>query len=96
MSVDAKTVEKIAKLAKLEFKDEENQGIIQDMNKMLEFIDQLNEIDTEGVEPLIYMLEEKTRLRGDDVVQQISQKEGLKNAPDKDSDYIKVPKVLNQ
>ena len=96
MSVDLKTVDRIATLAKLSFDDEEKKEITQDLNKMLAFIDQLNEVDTEGVEPLIYMLDEETPLRKDEIIQTISQKEALKNSPEKDTDFIKVPKVINK
>ena len=96
MPVDSKTVDRIATLAKLEFNEEEKQEITQDMNRMLDFIDQLEKVDTEGVEPLIYMLEEETEMRSDEVKQSISQKEALKNAPEKDTDFIKVPKVLDK
>ena len=95
MPVDSKTVDRIATLAKLEFNEDEKQEIIQDMNRMLDFVDQLEKVDTEGVEPLIYMLEEETEMRKDEIKQSISQKEALKNAPEKDTDFIKVPKVLN-
>ena len=96
MSVDSKTVDRIATLAKLEFQEEEKQEIMKDMNRMLGFVDQLNNIDTEGVEPLIYVLEEKTAMRKDEIKQRISQEEALKNAPEKDTDFIKVPKVLDK
>jgi aspartyl-tRNA(Asn)/glutamyl-tRNA(Gln) amidotransferase subunit C len=96
MSVDIKTVERIAELAKLQFNKEAKEKIQADMNKMLDFVGKLNELDTGGVEPLIYMLDEPQRLRKDDVTGQVSQQEALKNAPDKDSDYIKVPKVIKQ
>lgn len=96
MSVDKSTVDRIAQLAKLEFSDSEKEGILKDMNKMLDFVEQLNEVDTEGVEPLIYMVQEEGGLREDVVKQDISQEEALKNAPDKDSDFIKVPKVLKK
>lgn len=95
MAVDVKTVDRIASLAKLEFNEEEKQEITQDMNRMLDFVDQLEKVDTEGVEPLIYMLEEETEIRKDQVQQTISQEDALKNAPEKDTDFIKVPKVLN-
>lgn len=96
MAVDTKTVDRIATLAKLEFSSEEKGEITQDLNRMLEFVDQLDKVDTEGVEPLIYMLEEETELRKDEVKSVISQKEALKNAPEKDTDFIKVPKVLHK
>ena len=66
------------------------------MNNMLAFVKQLEEVNTEGVKPLIYMMEEEAILRKDEVIESISQAEALKNAPDKDSDFIKVPKVLSK
>ena len=96
MSVDSKTVERIAHLARLEFSQEEKEEIVNDLNKILGLVDKLSEVDTEEVEPLIYMLEEKARLREDVMKQATSQEEALKNAPDKDSDYIRVPKVLDR
>ncbi len=96
MAVDIKTVERIATLSKLEFNDEEKKEITGDMNRMLDFVEQLSTVDTEGVKPLIYMLEEEAELRKDEVIETITQQEALKNAPEKDTDFIKVPKVLNQ
>jgi len=96
MEVDKATVERIATLSKLQFNEEEKVEIMGDMNRMLTFIEQLQEVDTEGVEPLIYVLQEEAVLRKDEVIETITQKEALQNAPDKDTDFIKVPKVLNQ
>ena len=94
--IDIKTVEEIAHLARLEFDDHSKQEILNDMNRMLRFIDKLNELETENTEPLIYMTEETNILREDEPVQTITQAEALKNAPKKDSDYFKVPKVIDQ
>lgn len=95
MKIDKETVDKIAHLARLEFESEaKKEDMIKDMNNMLGFIDKLNELDTSGVEPLIYMSEETNVLREDDVKHIITQEEALKNAPKKDSDYFKVPKVM--
>ena len=96
MSVDLKTVDRLAELARLEFKDDERKEIQGDLNRILELIDKMSEVDTEGVEPLIYMTDEVARLRDDIMKLDISQDEALKNAPDKDSDYIRVPKVLDK
>ncbi len=96
MKIDNETVDKIAHLARLEFENEAKQEIIKDMNNMLSFIDKLNELDTQNVEPLIYMSDEVNVLREDDVKHEITQDEALKNAPKKDSDYFKVPKVLEK
>jgi aspartyl-tRNA(Asn)/glutamyl-tRNA(Gln) amidotransferase subunit C len=65
------------------------------MNRMLNFIDKLNELDTDKVEPLIYMTNEQNVLRADEPVISVTQKEALKNAPQKDTDYFKVPKVID-
>ena len=70
--------------------------MINDLNNMLLFVDKLNELDTSSVEPLIYMTDETNVLREDIMQQNISQKEALKNAPKKDSDYFKVPKMVNK
>ena len=66
------------------------------MNRMLSFVEKLNELDTKGVEPLIYMTDESNVLREDVVKETITQKEALLNAPKKDSDYFKVAKVIEQ
>ena len=96
MKLDEKMVDKIAELSKLEFKDEEKATIINDMNKMLDFVDQLQELNTDNVEPLIHMSEEFNVLREDENVKTINQYEALKNAPSKDSTYFKIPKVLDK
>ncbi len=94
--IDIKTVDEIAHLARLEFNDEAKGEILNDMNRMLAFVDKLNELNTDDVEPLIYMTEERSVLREDEVKQTLTQQEALKNAPKKDSDYFKVPKVIDQ
>ncbi|MDZ4664933.1 MAG: Asp-tRNA(Asn)/Glu-tRNA(Gln) amidotransferase subunit GatC [Bacteroidota bacterium] len=93
--IDIKTVDEIAHLARLEFSDEAKQGIITDMNRMLDFVDKLNEVNTDNVEPLIYMTDEQNVLREDVPQITLTQKEALKNAPQKDTDYFKAPKVID-
>jgi aspartyl-tRNA(Asn)/glutamyl-tRNA(Gln) amidotransferase subunit C len=94
--IDIKMVDEIAHLARLEFKDEAKAEIQKDMNRMLSFVNKLNELDTDNEEPLIYMTQEKNILREDEPEISVTQKEALKNAPKKDSDYFKVPKVIDQ
>ena len=96
MKINTETVDKIAHLARLEFENEAKEQIMKDMNNMLAFIDKLNELDTTNVEPLIYMSDEVNVLREDVVKQEITQQEGLKNAPKRDSDYFKVPKMIEK
>ena len=96
MEVNNKLIQDIAKLSKLKFDDSAEEKMKADLEKMLAFVDKLNKIDTEGVDPLIYMSEEVNVLRQDKVTEETSQKDALKNAPEKDSDYFKVPTVLNK
>lgn len=96
MKITEETVDRIAELSKLEFNPGEKQALVGDMNKILTFMEKLNELDTEGVEPLIYMTEEVNALRKDEVKHEITHDEALKNAPKKDSDYFRVPKVLER
>ena len=96
MEVNNKLIQDIAKLSKLKFDDSAEEKMKSDLEKMIAFVDKLNEIDTEGIDPLIYMSEEVNVLREDKVSEKISQEDALKNAPEKDSDYFKVPTVLKK
>ncbi|MCX6294799.1 MAG: Asp-tRNA(Asn)/Glu-tRNA(Gln) amidotransferase subunit GatC [Bacteroidetes bacterium] len=96
MKIDNETVDKIAHLARLEYENEAKERIKMDMNNMIGFIEKLNELDTSNVEPLIYMSDEVNLLREDIVRQEITQDEALKNSPKHDSDYFKVPKVIEK
>ena len=96
MEVNNKLIEDIAKLAKLKFDESSSEKMKDDLEKILAFVDKLNEIDTEGVEPLIYMSDEVNVLRVDEISEETAQDEALKNAPQKDSDYFKVPTVLKK
>ncbi len=95
MIIDEETVDKIAHLARLELNSSEKSAMIDDMNKILGFMDKLNEIDTTGVEPLVYMTDEVNILREDTVKQEITHQEALLNAPKHDDDYFLVSKVIN-
>ena len=96
MKLDESTVDRIAQLSKLEFNTQEKEDILNDMNQMLDFIETLQEVDTDNVEPLIHMTEDVNVLRADDAQTTISQEEALINAPSKDSTYFKMPKVLGK
>lgn len=94
MTIDEQTVDKIAHLARLELNAAEKEEMIKDMNKILGFMDKLNEVDTTGVEPLVYMTAEPNVLREDEVKQQITHQEALLNAPEHDENYFLVAKVI--
>jgi aspartyl-tRNA(Asn)/glutamyl-tRNA(Gln) amidotransferase subunit C len=96
MKIKEETVDHIAHLARLEFIGDKKQAIQQDMEMILTFMEKLNEVDTEAIEPLIFMNTEVNKLREDIAVETISQEEGLRNAPKKDSDYFRIPKVLDK
>ena len=96
MKIDSKTVDKLAELAKLEFDEASKKEIINDLNRIVSFVEKLNEMDTTNVEPLVYLTEDTNVMRADEVKQDITQQEALKNAPKRDSDYIKVPKVIDK
>ena len=96
MEVNNKLIEDISKLANLKFDESSSEKMKDDLEKILAFVDKLNEIDTEGVEPLIYMSDEVNVLRVDEISEETAQDEALKNAPQKDSDYFKVPTVLKK
>ena len=94
MSVSKEDVEKIAKLAKLNFSDEELENFTPQMNEILNYMDKLNELDTENVEPLSHPVEQINVFREDKLKQSISTEDALKNAPSKDEQFFKVPKVI--
>ena len=92
--VDKETIDKIANLARLEFEYEAKEEIADDLSKMLAFVSKLNQLDTSNTEPLVHVNDEVNILREDIVKQKITQQDALRNAPKKDSDYFKAPKVL--
>tara|TARA_B100000902_G_scaffold217283_1_gene206495 strand:- start:494 stop:784 length:291 start_codon:yes stop_codon:yes gene_type:complete len=96
MKIDDKLITDLARLAKLSFDEKNSKNMQDDLKKIIGFIDKLSEINTENVEPLIYLSEELNVLRTDDNIENISQEKALTNAPKKDSDYILVPKVLKK
>jgi aspartyl-tRNA(Asn)/glutamyl-tRNA(Gln) amidotransferase subunit C len=96
MNIDKETVEKVAHLARLELAEDEKEKMIADMNKILGFMDKLNEIDTSGIEPLVYMTNEINTVREDMIKQEVTHEEALLNAPKHDKDYFLVAKVIEK
>lgn len=96
MEVNDDLVEKIAHLARLKFDDTEKIAIKDDLQKMIQFVEKLNELDTTGVEPLLHMSDNVNVLREDEVKGSISREEGLKNAAMHDEQFFKVPKVIKK
>ena len=96
MIVDKKIIDKLANLSKLRFSESEMDLITKDMTKMIDFINQLEEVNTDGIKPLIHMNEEFNNLRDDEVKGMLNQSDALSNSPVKDSTYFKLPKVLDK
>lgn len=96
MEITDDSVDHIAHLARLEFNGEEKKAIKADLTTMINFVDQLNAVDTDGVEPLVFMTDAINVLREDVQKETITQAEALKNAPNHDSDYFKIAKVLKE
>ncbi|MGV6861235.1 MAG: Asp-tRNA(Asn)/Glu-tRNA(Gln) amidotransferase subunit GatC [Putridiphycobacter sp.] len=94
MEITDELVDHIAHLSRLEFNGEDKAIIKNDLSKMIDFVDQLNEVDTDSVEPLIFMSDSINVLREDEAHNPISQQDALKNAAHHDSDYFKIAKVL--
>ncbi|SMO69386.1 Asp-tRNA(Asn)/Glu-tRNA(Gln) amidotransferase subunit GatC [Solitalea koreensis] len=94
MKIDKNVVEKIAHLARLDVEDVDKS--VADLSKILTFMEKLNELDTENVEPLIYMTDEVNVFRKDEVKQDITTDEALKNAPKRNENYFRVAKVIEQ
>lgn len=96
MNIENKTIEHIAHLARLNFEGEDLIAIKKDLNNIISFMDKLNELDTQNIEPLVFMSNELNVLREDVAVDSLNTKQALKNAPKSDSDYFRIPKVLNK
>lgn len=96
MKISEEIVDHIAHLARLEFEGDKKQAILKDMENIISFMDKLSEVDTANVEPLIFMNDEYNKLREDVAKVTVTQDEALKNAPKKDSDYFRIPKVLDK
>lgn len=94
MKIDQSSIKKIAHLARLEFDENSAEKMSKDMSQILDWVEQLNELDTEGIEPLTTMSSETNVMREDKIGKHLDHEAGMKNAPKRDSDYFRVPKVM--
>jgi aspartyl-tRNA(Asn)/glutamyl-tRNA(Gln) amidotransferase subunit C len=95
MEVNDALIENLSNLARLKFDESEKEGIKKDLQRMITFVEKLNELDTTGVEPLLHMSDAMNVLREDKLQGSVSREEALKNAPATDGIYFKVPKVIS-
>jgi aspartyl-tRNA(Asn)/glutamyl-tRNA(Gln) amidotransferase subunit C len=96
MKITDELLDKMADLAKLELTGAEREAMKKDFQKMLDLVDKLQEVDTTGIEPLIHITQEKNRLRTDEAVLKLDREDVLRNAPNQDGQYFRVPKVVKK
>ncbi len=94
MKIDKKIVQKTAHLARLYLNEQDVEEMQKSMSEITDWMDKLNQLDTSHIVPLIQMSEEENILREDVVSNMLPHDKGLFNAPAKDSNYFRVPKVL--
>jgi aspartyl-tRNA(Asn)/glutamyl-tRNA(Gln) amidotransferase subunit C len=95
MKIDRSVLDKIAHLSRLEFDEKDAAKMMSDMTNIVNWVEKLNEVDTTGIEPLTTMSHEINMLRDDEVKEHLQHDRALKNAPKKDADYFRVPKVID-
>ena len=96
MKIQREDVEKIAKLAKLQFSEDEIETFRGHLEEILNYVNQLNELNTENVEPTYYVQHTGDVMREDEVKPSIPREESLKNAPAQDKGFFRVPKIIDQ
>ena len=94
MNVNLDTIHHLAKLARLKLREEEATALRNDLEKMIGFVETLQHLNTDNVEPLLHMTEEIDRLRKDDVINLPYREEALRQAAHKDEQFFLVPKVI--
>lgn len=95
MSVSKEEVHYIADLARLHFSEDEEEEVADQLSRVLDHMEKLNELDTEDVPPMSHVLDITNVFREDEPQQRISREDALENAPDADQNYFRVPKVID-
>ena len=96
MQVTDELIDKLARLSRLHFAEAEKKQIRDDLQKMIAFVEKLNELDLREVEPLLHISTEKNIYRKDEVHQMVDTKEALKNAAESEYPFFKVPKMIRR
>ena len=94
MTIDLKTIKHISKLSRISVDDEKAKKLAEDMNSIFDFIEKLEELDTDNVEPLTSVAETTLKLRADEVKTGNIREQVLKNSPDENEDFFVVPRVV--
>ena len=94
MTIDLKTIKHISKLSRISVDDEKAKKLAGDMNTIFDFIEKLNELNTDNIEPLTSVAETTLKLRVDEVNSGNIREQVLKNSPDENEDFFVVPRVV--
>jgi len=94
--INKEEVERICDLANLEVSEDDKEKFTEELGEILNYIEKLNELETEDVRPTAYPVPLKNVLRKDEVGASLDQKEALKNAPEKNSNQFKVPSIMSE
>ncbi len=95
MKVDKKEVEYVAMLARIELSEEEKEIFSNQMSTILGFFDRLSEVNTENISPTSHVLDLVNAFRDDEALASLDVEEGLRNAPDREDRFFRVPKILD-
>ncbi len=96
MEINDALIDKLAMLSRLHFNETEKEAIKKDLEKMIGFVDKLNELDTSGVEPMMHISSNVNVLREDEINQHFSREDAMMNAPLNDGQFFKVPRVISK
>jgi aspartyl-tRNA(Asn)/glutamyl-tRNA(Gln) amidotransferase subunit C len=94
--IDAEQVRRVAKLSRLELTDAEVEEFTGQLSAILEYVEKMNELDTDNVEPLAHCLPVNNVLRADRIKESLGTEKTLANAPQQDGEFFKVPKILDE
>ena len=94
MSIDNSTVKKVAKLARIEINEEEETTLITELNNILGWVDELKQVDTDSVEPMLSVFNESMQMREDQAESNFDNSQILDNSPESNSGFFVVPKVV--
>lgn len=96
MEITDDTIDNLSHLARLRFTEDKKQAVKKDLQKMIAFVEKLQEVNTDGIEPLLFVSDAVNVLREDEIRGSITREEALQNAPHKDDQFFKVPKVIKK
>ena len=94
MKIDNKLINHLSLLARLESTESEKEGLAKNLTEILDYAEKLKSIDTNNIEPLVHTFEKQNVFRKDESQPSLSRDETLKNAPDKEAGFFRVPRVI--